>query len=132
MNNCLFIGNLTKDPTLAETQSGTKVATFTLAVQRDYTNADGDRVADFIDFVAWRNLGKNLAKYCKKGDKVAVTGKLQTRTYEAQDGSKRKISEIIANDIEYLSTKREARAEAEQPTNAGALQQVPSDDDLPF
>lgn len=125
MNKCVFIGNLTKDVELSTTGSGTSYARFTLAVQRKFANANGERETDFIDCIAWRNQGENLAKYCHKGDKIAVTGALQVRTYETQDGQKRKISEIIAEEVEFISTKKN---DDKKPT----LRACDDDSDIPF
>lgn len=106
MNKCTFIGNLSKEPELQTTGSGVSVAKFTIAVQRQFKNADGEREADFIPCVVWRNQAENLCKYCHKGDKIAVSGALQIRNFEAQDGSKRYVSEIIADEVEFLNIKR--------------------------
>lgn len=126
VNKVILIGNLTKDVELSQTSNNIVVAKFTIAIQKIVGEG-----ADFINCVAWRKLGENLAKYCKKGDKIAVFGKLETRTYEAQDGSKRYITEVICEDIEYLNTKR---AETnEQPKQQPELKQISvSDEDLPF
>lgn len=126
MNKWQVIGNLTKDPEIAETPSGVKVAKFTVAVSRPYTNADGTRVADFINCVAWRSTAENLAKFCKKGDKVAVAGAGQTRSYEAQDGTKRSVTELIADEVEFISTKKDG----EKGENKPVL--TPTDEPLPF
>lgn len=128
MNKCVFIGNLTKDVELSTTGSGTSYARFTLAVQRKFANADGERETDFIDCIAWRNQGENLAKYCHKGDKIAVTGALQVRTYETQDGQKRKISEIIAEEVEFINTKKNDDKKPNKPK----LRACDDDSDIPF
>lgn len=106
MNKLVLIGNLTKDPELSETPSGISVTKFTIAVSRRFPNADGERDTDFINCVAWRNQAENLTKYCHKGDKVAVIGALQTRSFETSDGTKRYATEVVADDIEFLNTKR--------------------------
>ena len=106
MNKCILIGNLTKDPELQTTRAGVSVAKFTIAVQRQFTNADGEREADFIPCVVWRNQAESLCKYCHKGDKIAVYGALQIRNFEAQDGTKRYVSEIVADEVEFLNVKR--------------------------
>lgn len=103
MNKANIIGNLTRDPEVRTTQSGLTVATFTLAVQRRFANAQGVREADFIPVVAWRQLGELCARYLSKGNKAAVTGSIQTRTYDAQDGTKRYITEIVADEVDFLS-----------------------------
>lgn len=125
MNKAILVGNLTKDVELASTSSGVSVAKFTIAVSRRFTNADGERETDFINCVAWRNQAENLAKYCHKGDKVAIVGAIQIRNYEAQDGSKRYITEIVADEVEFVSTKRSEESYDD-------LKPVEQDSDLPF
>lgn len=115
MNKCVFIGNLTKDIDLASTPSGVSVATFTIAVSRRFTNADGTRETDFINCVAWRTLAENLARYCHKGDKIAVVGAMQTRNYEAKDGTKRYLTELIVDEVEFLSMKKDGEKTQAKP-----------------
>ncbi len=105
MNKCFFIGNLTRSPELTCTPSGASVCRFIVAVNRSYANANGEREADFISVVAWRELGESCAKYLIKGSKVAVCGSLQTRCYEDKEGNKRYVSEIHAQEVEFLVTK---------------------------
>ena len=99
MNKVIEIGNLVRDPELAQTPSGTAVCKMTIAVNRNYTNASGEREADFFSVVAWRGLAENCAKYLSKGKKIAVCGQLQTRNYDDRDGNKRYVTEIIADDV---------------------------------
>lgn len=130
MNKVNLIGNLTKDVELTTTTSGIYVAKFSIAVQRTFANADGEYEADFINCVAWRNQAENTARYCHKGDKIAVSGAIQTRTYEATDGSKRTATEVVADSIEFLNTKKtEQFTEPQQPKKK--LEPV-EDDGLPF
>ena len=103
MNKAILIGNLTRDPEYTTTTSGVAKCTFTLAVQRRFTNAQGVREADFISIVAWRQTAELCAKYLAKGRKCAVEGSIQTRSYDAQDGTKRYVTEIIADSVEFLS-----------------------------
>lgn len=103
MNKAFIIGNLTKAPELKTTTNGISVCSFTVAVQRKYKDQNGKRQADFIPVIAWRGLAENCAKYLDKGKKVSVIGEIQTRSYEAKDGSKRYVTEIIASEIEFLS-----------------------------
>ena len=100
MNRVILVGNLTKDPELATTNSGVSVCRFTLAVGRRYQNAEGERETDFISIVVWRGQAENCHKYLKKGSKCGVVGTLQTRSYDAQDGTKRLVSEVIAEEVE--------------------------------
>ena len=126
INRAILIGNLTKDVEMATTNSGKNVARFTIAVSRRYTNADGERETDFLNIVVWNTLAENCAKYLQKGSKVAVTGAIQTRSYESEEG-KRYITEIIADEVEFVGAKKDQdQAEAElkmEPIN---------DDNLPF
>ncbi len=102
MNKVILIGNLTRDPELQTTNSGVSVCRFSLAVTRNFTNADGKRDADFINIVVWRNQGENCYKYLKKGSKCAVVGRIQTSSYDAPDGSKRYVTEVIADEVEFI------------------------------
>ena len=102
MNKVILIGRLARDPEMRTTQSGVATTSFTIAVQRNYANAQGDREADFISCVAWRKQAENIAKYCSKGSQVAVEGRIQTRNYDAQDGTKRYVTEVIADNVSFL------------------------------
>ena len=104
MNKAFLIGNLTRDPELRTLPSGVSVCTFTIAINRKFVNQQGVREADFLNIVAWRQLGETCARYLSKGRKVGVTGSIQTRSYDAQDGSKRYVTEIVADDVEFLSS----------------------------
>lgn len=129
MNKAIISGNLTKDPVRKETPNGVPVCTFTVAVQRKFKNQQGEREADFLPVVAWRQLAGICGQYLHKGSKVGITGSIQTRTYDANDGSKRYITEIIADEVEFLSTKNADNAQAD-PDYSGL---TPTDnDDLPF
>ena len=132
MNKCIFIGNLTKDVELKQTPNGVSVAQFTIAVSRKFTNADGERETDFIDCVAWRNQAENLAKYRAKGDKIAVTGALQVRTYEAQDGTKRKVCEIIADEIEFIGAKKDGENSGQRTAKKPIMEEFEDDSEIPF
>ena len=136
MNKVILVGNLTRDPELITTNNGISVCKFGLAVQRRFTNQNGEREADFINIVAWRQNADFCYKYFKKGNKVALVGSLQTRSYDAQDGTKRYVTEVIADDVELYTPKSE---NANKPqTEASVKQEVfqkfePIDDDnLPF
>ena len=102
MNKVILIGRLARDPEMSTTPSGVATRSFTIAVQRNYANAQGDREADFISCVAWRKQAENIAKYCSKGSQVAVEGRIQTRNYDAQDGTKRYVTEVIADNVSFL------------------------------
>ena len=102
MNKVILIGRLARDPEMRTTPSVVATTSFTIAVQRNYANAQGDREADFISCVAWRKQAENIAKYCSKGSQVAVEGRIQTRNYDAQDGTKRYVTEVIADNVSFL------------------------------
>lgn len=125
MNHVLLIGNLTKDPDVRQTKEGHSVCTFSIAVQRRFANAEGERLADFFNIVCWRALADNCGKYLKKGGKVGVSGSIQNRSYEAQDGGKRYVTEIMADEVEFLS-----RAKAEEASQD--FGEPVEDNDLPF
>lgn len=105
MNKVFLIGRLTRDPELRYTGSNTPVATFSLAVNRNFQNANGEREADFINIVVWRKQAENVKNYLTQGSQVAIDGRLQTRTYDGQDGQKRYITEVIADNVEFLGSK---------------------------
>jgi len=106
MNSIVLVGRLTRDPELRYVASGDPVANFALAVERAYRNAEGEREVDFIDIVAWRKLAENTAKYTGKGHLVAVRGRLQIRSYDTQDGQKRKVAEVVADTVRFLGAPR--------------------------
>src|SRR5574344_2518074 len=105
MNKCILIGNLTKDPELTTTTRGISVCRFTLAISRRFTNSEGERETDFLNIVAWRGLADNCHKFLRKGSKAAVVGNIQTRSYDAQDGTKRYVTEVVAEEVEFVGTK---------------------------
>lgn len=107
MNKVILIGNLTRDPELNETASGVSVCRFSIAVNRAYTNGEGERQTDFFNCTAWRGVAENVAKYCKKGNKIAVTGSVQMRTWEDNDGNKHQGVDVIAQDVEFLTPKQD-------------------------
>jgi single-strand DNA-binding protein len=138
INKVVLVGRLTKDPELKYTGQGTPVASFTLAVNRRFKSKTGDTDADFIPIVAWGNQGENTAKYCAKGSQIAVYGRLQVRNYQANDGTKRYVTEVIAEEITFLGSKSDNR----DISNNVNIQHSPpvddfypmeeEDDDLPF
>lgn len=111
MNKVFLIGNLTRDPEMRSTQSGVPVCNFSIAVNRRFRNAQtGQQETDFLNIVAWRQLAELCGRYLTKGRKVAVVGSIQTRTYEAQDGSKRSAFDIVADEVEFLSANQNGGA----------------------
>ncbi len=105
MNKVFLIGNLTRDPELTETQSGVKICRFSIAVNRNFTGADGERKVDYFNCVAWRQLAETVARFTRKGNKVAVSGTIETRSYEDSQGIKRNAIDIVAQDVEFLTPK---------------------------
>jgi single-strand DNA-binding protein len=142
MNKCILIGNLSTDVESRTTQSGIATCKFNLAVQRRFVNAQGVREADFLPVVCWRQTAELCSKYLQKGRKVAVEGSIQTRSYEAQDGSKRYVTEIIADNVEFLSSRGESKESGgvnhitqsvmNQARETFGSEFVEVDDELPF
>ena len=153
MNKVILIGRLTKDPELKTTSTGLSTVSFSLAVQRPFTNQNGEREADFINCVAWRKQAENIAKYCNKGSQVAAAeGRISTRTYDAQDGTKRYVTEVVCDNVTFLGTKGgntgnagyepdpvsqntnaiESTDVTEDPFKDFGEEVVLTDDDLPF
>ena len=132
MNKVILVGNLTKDPELTTTTSGVSVCRFTIAVSRRYVGASGERETDFINIVVWRGQAENCHKYLKKGSKCGVVGTLQTRSYDAQDGSKRYVTEVVADEVEFISTNRTNDAAGREPVEDVAELKPIDDDSLPF
>lgn len=113
MNKVILIGNLTKDPERRVTRSGVTTCSFTLAVERDHKDKDGNRPVDFINVIAWRNTADLCARYLTKGRQAAVIGTWQNRSYEDKDGNKRTVAECIADDVQFLGgPRREAAPQA--------------------
>lgn len=147
MNRVVIVGRLTKDPELKYTPNGVAVATFTLAVNRTFTNQQGNREADFINCVVWRKPAENVANFLKKGSLAGVDGKIQTRSYEGQDGKRVYITEVIAESVQFLESKNARNNDYKPPMDpppergnnnsnddpfAGSNQIDIADDDLPF
>ena len=104
MNKVILIGNLTKDPEMRQTTNGTNVCTLSLAVNRRFKDkTTGETVADFFNVIVWRQLAEICGRYLAKGRKVCVVGELQNRSYDAKDGTKRYVTEIVAEDVEFLT-----------------------------
>ena len=133
MNKIFLIGNLTHDPELSETNSGISVCRFSVAVNRRRTG-DGEQQTDFFNVTAWRGLAENVARFCKKGNKVAVTGSIQIRQYEDRDGQKRTSVDVNAGEVEFLTPKN---AERDESDYVPAAKKKPTleefeDGDIPF
>ncbi|MDQ0338151.1 single-strand DNA-binding protein [Caldalkalibacillus uzonensis] len=134
MNRVVLIGRLTRDPELRYTPNGTAVATFTLAVDRPFVNQQGEREADFINIVTWRKLAENCAEYLKKGSLTAVEGRLQIRNYENNEGRRVYVTEVVAENVRFLSgTKGRPEEESvEDPFVADSEEVDIDEDELPF
>jgi len=130
LNKVVLIGRLTKDPDLRYTQSGVAVATFFLAVNRNFTNSQGEREADFIPVVVWRAQAENCAKYLNKGRLVAVAGRIQTRSYE-QDGQRRYTTEVVADEVTFLEW-REKKEQEEVQRNIPRFTPYENDEKMTF
>ena len=148
MNQAIIIGRLTRDPEVRYTQSGTAVCTFTLAVDRPWTHGKDQQsnqpTADFIPVVTWRKLAEVCGNNLIKGRRVGVHGRIQVRSYEAQDGSKRYVTEIVADEIEFLDSRSSVQHEGgfgagapapqpqSKPADAGSFGPSIPDEEIPF
>lgn len=144
MNKVIMIGNLASDPEPFTTQSGISRSTFRIAVQRRFANAQGVREADFFTVIAWRQTADFCNRYLTKGRKVAVEGSIQNRSYDAQDGSKRYVTEIMADSVEAVGSRDESQGQARPRDNGPTPPPAPpagpamndftevEDDELPF
>lgn len=147
MNNVNLTGRLTKAPELKQTASNTSVLTGTLAVNRTFKNQNGEREADFINIVAWRQTADIIAQYCGKGSQIGITGRIQTHNYENQQGQRVYVTEVVAEHVDLLDSKNDnqqgqSNGYNQQPQQNGYIQQGNSfgnsnpmdisDSDLPF
>jgi len=129
INNVVLMGRITHDLELKSTANGVNVVSFTLAVERSYAPQGEKRQADFIDCVAWRNTAEFITRYFSKGSMIAVTGEIQTRSYEDKNGNKRKAVEIVVNNASFCGEKKNTQGNAPAPNlNISS----DNDDDLPF
>ena len=140
LNKIALMGRLTRDPELRHTGNGTAVASFTLAVDRDFKNQDGEKECDFIDIVAWRSTGEFVSKYFTKGSMAVVSGRLQIRNWTDKDGNKRRSAEVVADSVYFGSSKRSIDSGDSGGYNAPSntepqfsmLDDEDDDSDLPF
>ncbi len=116
MNKVFLIGRLVRDPELRYTGSNIAVATFSLAVNRNFAGANGERETDFINIVVWRKQAENVKNYITQGSQVAIDGRIQTRTYDDKDGQKRYVTEVVADNVQFLDTKA---SREQKSTNSG-------------
>lgn len=150
INNVVIMGRLTADPELRQTASGTEVTSFSVAVQRDFARQGEERQTDFINCVAWRQSAKFITSYFRKGSMIAITGSLQTRSYEDKTGAKRTATEVVVNNASFCGSRNEtgtsgaqaapyagdnsfsAPAPSYATADAGDFEELTGDDDLPF
>src|SRR5690606_13308868 len=117
INRVVLVGRLTKDPTLTYTPSGAAVTRFTLAVNRTFTNANGEKETDFINCTVWRKQAENAANFLKKGSLAGVEGRIQTGSYEGQDGKRVYTTEVVADSVQFLEPKSSNQSNSQQNTN---------------
>lgn len=144
INSAVLVGRLTKDPELKYTQGGVAVCRFTLAVNRPFTNQQGQREADFVNCVTWRKIAENTANYLRKGSQAGVEGRIQTSNFEGKDGNRVFMTEVVAESVQFLEPKRNDSGPPQQqsqeappqynndPFNTEGGPIEVSDDDLPF
>lgn len=138
-NKVILIGNLTADPEIKATQGGLSVCTFALAVNRKFKGDNGQQECDFINVVAWRNNAEFVCKWFKKGNPILVCGQLQTRTWTDNQGNKRYATEVVADEVAFVSTKSDEKpqpiipqAYATSDTSTAQFEEIPNDESLPF
>ncbi len=145
MNKVILVGRLTRDPDVKNTTSGKSVASFTLAVDRRFKNKDGQKEADFVPIVVWGKQAEFVGQYLSKGSQIGVSGRLQVRSYDAQDGQRRYVTEVVADEITFLSSKKDVSnaANTQQQSNSEPMSTMGLDeefnlmadddpDDIPF
>ena len=142
MNKVILIGRLTRDPELKTTTTGVSVTTFSIAVERNYVNEEtGQRDADFINCLSWRKQAENIARYCSKGSQIALEGRLQVRSYDDRDGNRRFVTEVVADNVTFLTPKKKEEQVAEEVEEQQEESNVDfnfedeielTEDDLPF
>lgn len=132
LNKIILMGRLTRDPELRRTQSGTAVASFTIAVDRDYKDAYGEKETDFIDIVAWRSTAEFVSKYFTKGRMAVVEGRLQIRDWKDKDGGRRRSAEVVADNVYFGDSRKTAAAEVPDPGGNQELKEEEDDGKLPF
>lgn len=137
INRVILVGRLTKDPEYRQTPSGVSVATFTLAVNRSFTNSQGEREADFINVVVFRKQAENVSKYLSKGSLAGVDGRIQSRNYENKEGRRVFVTEVVADSVQFLEPKNnnQSQQQGQAPANNNPFSNNNADidtDDLPF
>lgn len=134
MNKTFLVGHLTKDPELKYLADNTAVATFTVAVNRQFSNAQGEKETDYISIVVWKKQAENVKKYCLKGSLIGIDGRIQTRSYDNQDGKKVYVTEVVAENVTFLGAKSQSNGQANEVTPYSDLHTKTTNgiDDTPF
>lgn len=132
LNKIFIMGRLTRDPELRRTQNGTAVTSFTLAVDRDFKNADGTNDTDFIDVVAWRTTAEFVSKYFSKGRMAVVEGRIQVRDWQDKDGNRRKSVEVVADNVYFADSKRDSKPQESRTVDDQEFDEIEDDGDFPF
>lgn len=138
MNKVVIIGRNVKDIELMQTSTGTSVAEFSVAVRRSFKSANGEYESDFLNCVAYKNTAELISRYVKKGDMVGIDGRIQTRNYTNKEGRKVYVTEIIVENVEFLQSKKQdgqkptTTPAQEDPFNGAKLEELSTEDDLPF
>lgn len=141
LNKVILMGRLTAEPELRQTANGTSVVSFTLAVDRSYARQGEEKQTDFLNIVAWRQTAEFIAKWFRKGQLVAVSGRIQTRNYEDKQGNKRTATDIVADEAFFAESKRDSQPqydrsqpsrEPQMPVEFEDFEEVDEDGDLPF
>lgn len=136
LNRIIIMGRMTRDPELRRTQSGNAVTSFSLAVERDIKNQNGEKETDFIDVVAWKNTAEFVSRYFSKGRMVVVEGRLQMRDWKDQNGNNRRTAEVVADSVYFGDSKREEsyaeRNEAPAVDSSAQITEEQEDGELPF
>lgn len=127
MNKVFLIGRLTRDPELRYTSSNIAVATFSIAVNRPFSNQAGEREADFINIVVWRKQAENIKNYLTQGSQIAVDGRIQTRSYDGEDGKKRYVTEVVADNVQFLDSRNRGDNNMMPNSNQAASNPTPYD-----
>lgn len=125
INRVVLVGRLTKEPELKYTQSGVAVCRFTLAVNRTFTNAKGEREADFVNCVSWRKQAENMANFLKKGSLAGIDGRIQTSNFEGKDGNRVFMTEVVADSVQFLDTRSSADKQQEGAQQTNGKQYAP-------
>ena len=130
MNKVLLVGRLVKDLELRVTPSGMAVTRYTLAVSQNYVDKNGERKADFINCITWGRQAENLSKYCKKGSLISVEGRITNRSYDAQDGTKKYVTEVVAENITFLSSNQQNNSSSKNVTQTPTQQSTQTLDEI--